>query len=1172
MPKNINQNQIIAEDKLKRKSYLIKSDLGDADILKLLHELEVHQIELELQNEDLKLALEKTATATAIYEYSPTSYVTLDQNGKILELNLTAAGFLGTDRSGLINCELLQFITDDTQSVFIELLSNIFTTKSKLNSEIRLSTKGIPSSFMHVEGIVTDDNLKCHLTMLDITAQKISDKALLISEARHKTMIENIGDIISIIGSDGYLKYVSPNIEKYFGWTPEELIGTTEIWSWVNPEDLKGAMNLFSKILDKKGSSATTETRLRCKSGIYKWVQITGVNRLSDPNIEGVLVNYHDISIRKHIEEEILDQKRFFEQVFSQSSISTQILDKEGWCKRVNPKLSEIFGVKPEDIEGNKYNIFKDESIRRSGILPHLEKVFNEHQTVEWDILFDIGLAAESQHIEVAEMKMAWFHNWAYPILDDEGQLINVIIQHTDITERKNIEEAHKNSEIRLHTLVQNIPDLIWLKNKDGAYLFCNKMFERFYGGIENEIIGKTDYDLVDRDLAVTLQQNDQLTMKQGKSLSVEEWICFGDGNHNRALFDVIKTPMYDAAGMIIGVLGIGHDITKRKKVEAALKESEERYRSIFENATIGLYRTTPDGKILLANPALIRMLGYNNFEELAIRNLEVDGFEPDYARCDFREQIEKDGEIRDVESALKRKDNQIIYIRESARVFRDKDGQVMYYEGAFEDISERKYAEDKLKLFLSAVESGYDGIIITNLTGSINYANNSALNVFGYEMEEMLKLNVETLNADPFMARRMTDYLATVSNWSGESMCINKKKEIFPTLLSISAIRDDNGKPIAMMGIFRDITEKKESERTMNLLAYSLESISECVSITNNDDIIIYINESLIQTYGYSKEDLVGKHISILRPTDNIAEHYNAINEITNNSGWNGEIMNKKKDGTIFPVLLSTSAIKDEKGKSIALIGVARDITELKANREELIAAKDKAEENDRLKTAFLANMSHEIRTPMNAIIGFSELMLDADEEERNLYAEIVQKSSKQLLTLIDDVIQMSRLQSEKLPVKILEFNPAELVLDVCQMFNLPDFKKGLDLIVVIPKECHNLIISSDKEKIRQVLSNFASNALKYTITGSVELGFVLQSGAIEFYVKDTGIGIPEHEKKSIFEIFFRGKDAMVAAIGGTGLGLKIAQELVELMGGQIGVDSEIDKGSRFYFTVPIQ
>lgn len=161
-----------------------------------------------------------------------------------------------------------------------------------------------------------------------------------------------------------------------------------------------------------------------------------------------------DITDRKLAEEKLKAQKRFFEQMFSQSSVSTQILDKEGWCERINPKLSEIFGVKPEHIEGKLYNILKDEGVKQGGVLSHLEKVFNEGKTAEWDVLFDIGIAAESQNIEVAEKKKVWYHNWAYPIFDENDRLSHVIVQHTDITDRKNAEESLIESEMRLRELI----------------------------------------------------------------------------------------------------------------------------------------------------------------------------------------------------------------------------------------------------------------------------------------------------------------------------------------------------------------------------------------------------------------------------------------------------------------------------------------------------------------------------------------------------------------------------------------------------------------------------------------------------------------------------------------------------------------------------------------------
>jgi CheY-like chemotaxis protein len=207
-----------------------------------------------------------------------------------------------------------------------------------------------------------------------------------------------------------------------------------------------------------------------------------------------------------------------------------------------------------------------------------------------------------------------------------------------------------------------------------------------------------------------------------------------------------------------------------------------------------------------------------------------------------------------------------------------------------------------------------------------------------------------------------------------------------------------------------------------------------------------------------------------------------------------------------------------------------------------------------------------------MNAISGFSGLLSEADDDEKLEYAEIIQKSAAQLLTLVDDVLLLSRLQSEKLPITYSQFSPAALVQNVSQLFQIPGQKSNLDFIVTIPEQCKNSVYISDENKITQVLTCLASNAIKYTPQGFIEIGFSVDNHQVEFFVKDSGIGISESDQLKIFDTFFRTEQAIALAIRGTGLGLNIARELVTLMGGTIGVTSQLGKGSRFFFTVPVE
>jgi PAS domain S-box-containing protein len=373
-----------------------------------------------------------------------------------------------------------------------------------------------------------------------------------------------------------------------------------------------------------------------------------------------------------------------------------------------------------------------------------------------------------------------------------------------------------------------------------------------------------------------------------------------------------------------------------------------------------------------------------------------------------------------------------------------------------------------------------------------------------------------------------------------------------------------------AMLEIFQDITEKNQIKQKVDLLAHAFKSFTDCVCITDQEDQIIYVNNSFLETYGYTENELVGKNIALVRPPG--SEHVRAQDLLsrTLDGGWRGELLNKKKDGTIFPVHLSSSAIRDENGKTIAIIDVAMDITEERAKKAKLLEAKEFAEESNRLKTSLLNNLSHEIRTPLNAIMGFSSLLQEADMDEKKSYGEIIRKSSNHLLKLIDDVILISRLQSEKVSQNIYDCIPAEIVNHVYQVFLHVDLNKGLEIKINVPENHKNLIVRSDEDKIVQILTNLVSNAVKYTLEGSIEIGFNVYECVVEYYVEDTGIGIPKKELLKIFENFYRGEQARFQTIRGNGLGLCITKELVELMGGTISVLSEVNKGSRFSFTVP--
>ncbi|HOJ38266.1 MAG TPA: PAS domain S-box protein [Ignavibacteriales bacterium] len=380
----------------------------------------------------------------------------------------------------------------------------------------------------------------------------------------------------------------------------------------------------------------------------------------------------------------------------------------------------------------------------------------------------------------------------------------------------------------------------------------------------------------------------------------------------------------------------------------------------------------------------------------------------------------------------------------------------------------------------------------------------------------------------------------------------------------------DEKGNPIRSIGIVQDITERKFKEKIYETI---FEATGTATLLVKEDGTIIAANKETTNVTGYEVYEMINTNIlNYIHEEDKEKMlYYHKLKRKNPDLVPNKyEFKYIHKNGSVRNAIIYVGIIPDNLTSVVSII----DVTDLKLTESELIKAKEKAEESDRLKSAFLANMSHEIRTPLNGIIGFTELLLtpNLSEEKKNHYVDMVKKSGQRLINLINDLIDISKIEAGMMKVNLSQFSLYD-TLDYIHDFFKPEAEnKKLELKVynILPEK--DIILESDREKVYAILINLVKNAIKFTDKGSIEVGFEIKNNYLEFYVKDTGIGIPKDKQEIIFERFMQADIEDRMARQGTGLGLAITKAYVEMLGGKIWLQSQEGVCSTFYFSIPYQ
>lgn len=627
-------------------------------------------------------------------------------------VNRNYCEYFGKDEKELVGTSFLELIPEtERENVFgaIQLLSienPILTHEHKVvaqNQQVRWQRWTNRAIFDSTGKIITYQSIG-----EDVTAQKEAEDKLVESNIKHEAMIENIGDVIGIVDSNGITIYQSPNMEKWFGWKPEDLIGTSG-WDKIHQDDIERIEREFVKLLEKDTPS-TVEYRFLCKDGSYKWIELTATNRLNDPGINGVLVNYRDISERKRIESALNESETRFRTVIEQSPISIALYSPDGKLVYGNPASTNIFRIEPEVLEllYKDYNILEDKQLIDNGIMPYLEKGFSGEYTVVPPAKYDLRKIQSED-----DDYIRWIQSVIYPALNDDEEIREIVLVHEDITERKHAEETLKDNRNRLAAIFDNSTDyqlLVEVGEKHALKVVAvNKSYidraNQFGIPISKEnVVGKSFEELLAA-LYLSEEETKSVVKNYIKVAETKEKLEFNEDlkiNNNDYYAEISLIPVLDSNGNCQYILYNSHDITDKKKTEKVIFESEERLRLALNAANQGLYDLNIQTGDAIVSPEYATMLGYEHSTFVETNKKWLERLHPD--------DLKKTGEIYQkyidgktneykVEFRQKTKNNKWKWILSLGKIVEyDSEGKPLRMLGTHTDITDRKIAEDELQ------------------------------------------------------------------------------------------------------------------------------------------------------------------------------------------------------------------------------------------------------------------------------------------------------------------------------------------------------------------------------------------------------------------------------------------------------------------------------------------
>jgi PAS domain S-box-containing protein len=930
----------------------------------------------------------------------------------------------------------------------------------------------------------------------------------------------------------------------------------------------------FKEIDSKREIAGKTfpiiETKFTCRNGTVLDIILNTSPLDKNDLTKGYTFSALDITKRKRAEEALTDTEERFRNLYNDAVIGLYRTNSKGEILLANRTLIKMLGFK-------SFEELAERNLNKSGYGPS----YTRQEFI--DIIERDG--------EVKDMEAVWtsrdgneifLRENAKAIYNSEGKILYYDGTVQDITEQRRVAEALNKISNLFETLARVSPVGIFRTDCNGYTTYVNPKWSELSGLTSEEACGNGWLNAVHPEDRGKLSEKWITDLYSRKESGSEYRFLKPDGTivwvMGKAVPEVIGNE-------VAGYIGTITDITERKKAEDALIENEMKYRQLVSRSPDGIFIVDLTGKFLSVNKAICIGLNYTEEELLSMNLWDV---VPEQYHSVQKERLAAimNGEspAADAEYEVIGKDG-IVHFIEILSVLYYREKEIIGFQGIARDITERKKAEDKIKnseerlkiLFDYAPDAYY----LNDLKGTFIDGNIASEILMGYSKNELIgrnfmELNLLSLKQLPRAAKLLLRNAIGKSTGPDEFEIHRKdgSKVTVEILTHPVKIKDQT----LVLGIARDISERKHTENAIRESEEKYRNIFENVQDlyyeTSVEGTILEISPSIepLSKGLYKREELIGNSIYdyYSDPTEREA-FLKAIRKYGSVSDFEITLINK--DGSKIPCSLSAKILMDFKGNPEKIIGSMHDITDRKNASDALMLAKEKAEAGDKLKTAFLNNISHEVRTPLNGILGFAEIIStqDLSDEEKTDSLMMLHNSSDRLLNTVNNYMDISMIASGNMSVRKKDFSPAVVLRKTINNSRSKCLKKNLELLLQIPEQSESVTVHSDPEIFQKVIYHLLDNAIKFTDKGSVRLGYIIHGKDVEFFVKDTGIGISRESLDVVFDNFTKEDQGPQKLTEGSGLGLSIARGMIELLGGSITVDSEIGKGSVFSFTIPL-